>query len=193
MKAKRTAREKIILTLAAGFILSVGFVKYIGEPLYLKQKNQEQKIENKILFIEKYYQFLNQKAYYKEKEQANQKLSSLLAQKYLTPSQPALAAAGLQKALEDKAKGLKVHLVQVITEKPQSRETLLAIPIKITVKSTLEKLSRLIRSIENDGRFLVVEELVVRRLGKKEPELLESHLTVTGFIQPIKAENPTKT
>ncbi len=183
MRQGRTLREKFILTLAGSFILVYGFVVYVGHPLYQKQKRQEQNIESKILFIKKYYQTLNQADYYREKEKANQALSTQLGNVFLYSPKPALAAADLQKSLEDKARNSRVRLVQVKTEKTRYTEGLMTIPVRITVKSSLEKLSHLIRLIESDSKFLVVEELTIRRINKKEPEQLESRLLVNGFIQ----------
>ena len=193
MSQARTTREKVIVTLVAVVALVVVFVEYIGEPLYLKQKRQQQEIENKILFISKHQKILSQKKYYQEKEQVSQRLTDQLEKIFLSPSQPALAAAGLQKSLEDKAKKSRVQLVQVRMEKARFVENLLTVPVKITVKSSLEGLSRLIWSIENDEKFLVVEELVVQRRNKKEPEQLESHLLVNGFIQQRKLEKSKAT
>ena len=229
MSRNRTVREKYIWTLCGVLILTFAFVEYVGKPLYLKQKNQEQMIANKIFLITKYYENLNQKAYYQEKEQASQKLSArlnkmflspyqptltepgllgklflspqqptltqpgLLGKLFSSPYQPALVAAGLQKSLEDKARKTRIHLVQVKTEKAKYMEDLLTIPVKITVKSTLEGLSQFVRLIENDEKFLVVEELVIRRINKKDPEQLESRLLVNGFIQQRKSEVPKKT
>jgi len=211
MSLNRTLREKYIWTLCGVLILTFAFVEYVGKPLYLKQKAQEQMIANKIFLITKYYENLNQKAYYQEKERANQRLSielaklflspqqptltepGLLAKLFPSPQQPALAAADLQKSLEDKARKTRVHLVQVKTEKAKYMEDLLTVPVKITVKSTLEGLSQFVRLIENDEKFLVVEELVIRRINKKDPEQLESRLLVNGFIQQRKSEMPKKT
>jgi len=193
MSLNLTLREKYIWTLCGVLILTFAFVEYVGKPLYLKQKTQEQMIANKIFFITKYYENLNQKAYYQEKERASRKLSARLNKIFLSPQQPALAAAGLQKSLEDKARKTRVHLVQVKTEKAKYMEDLMTVPVKITVKSTLEGLSQFIRSIENDEKFLVVEELVIRRINKKDPEQLESRLLVNGFIQQRKSEMPKKT
>ena len=188
MIQKRTLREKVILALAGVVALVYGLVEYVGEPLYLKQKRQEQKIESKILFITKYHEILNQTVYYEKKEQANQALAVQLSKLFLSSSQPALAAADLQKSLEDKARKTRVNLVQVKTEKTKYMEGLLTVPVRITVKSSLKKLSDFIRLIENDDKFLVVEELVIRRVNKKEPEQLESRLLVNGFIQQRKPE-----
>ena len=204
MSQRRTPREKVILTLAGILALTYGFVEFIGEPLYRKQKRQEQKIESKILFITKYHEILNQKSYYREKEQVSQRLSGelsklffsgqqstpteagLLAKLFPPPPQPALAAANLQKSLEDKARKTQVNLIQVKTEKTKYMEGLLTVPVRITVKSSLEKLSGFIRLIESDDKFLVIEELSIRRINKREPEKLESRLLVNGFIQKIK-------
>ena len=188
MSQKRTFREKVILTLAGGLALTYVFVEFIGDPLYQKQKSQKQNIESKTLFLSKYNEILNQTAYYREKEQANKTLETQIEKLFLSPSQPALAAAGLQKSLEEKARKTNVSLVQVRTEKTKYMENLLAVPVQITVKSSLEKLSRFIQLIESDGKFLVIEELAIRRINKKEPEQLESRLLVNGFIQKRKPE-----
>jgi len=186
MSQSRTFREKMILSLAGSLALAYVFVEFIGEPLYLKQKGQEQKIESKILFISKYHEILNQTVYYREKDQANEKLSAQLEKLFLSLPQPALAAAGLQKSLEDKARKTRVNLIQVKTEKTKYTEDMLTVPVRITVKSSLEKLSRFIRLIENDDKFLVIEEIAIRRINKKEPEQLESRLLINGFIQKRK-------
>jgi len=188
MSQKRTFREKVILTLAGGLALTYVFVEFIGEPLYQKQKSQKLKIESKTLFVSKYNEILNQTDYYREKEQSNKALATQIENLFLSPSQPALAAAGLQKSLEDKARKTHVRLVQVKTEKTKYMEDLLTVPVQITVKSSLEKLSRFIQLIESDGKFLVIEELAIRRINKKEPEQLESRLLVNGFIQKRKPE-----
>ena len=211
MSQKWTAREEIILTLVGAMVIIFGFFKFVGEPLYQEQKRQEQKIESKILFITKYHEILNQKSYYREKERANQRLSVELAKLFLSPQQPtlivpglpaklfpspqqpALAAAGLQKSLEDKARKTRVHLVRVKTEKTKYIENLLTVSVQVTVKSSLEGLSRFIRSIESDEKFLVVEKLMIRRINKKEPEQLESRLQVNGFIQQRKPEKLKRT
>jgi Tfp pilus assembly protein PilO len=193
MKQGWTARERIILTLAGIMVLAYVFTEYIGEPLYREQKRQEQNIESKINFITKYHEILNQKSYYQEKEKANRRLSVEIDKLFLTPPQPALAAAGLQKSLEDKARKAKVQLVQVKTEKTKYTEDLLTVPVQVTIKSSLENLSRFIRSIENDEKFLVIEDLTIRRINKKDPERLESQLLVSGFIQQRKPEKTKRT
>ena len=188
MSQRRTTREKIILTLAGSLILIYVMVEYISQPLYLKQKRQEQKIESKMVFITKYHEILNQTDYYQKKERGNQELSILLSKLFLAPDQPALAAAGLQKSLEDKARITRVNLTQARMEKVKYMENLLTVPVRITVKSSLEKLAKFIRSIENDEKFLMIEELAIRRINKKEPEQLESRLLVNGFIRKRKPE-----
>ncbi len=178
-----TAREKKIGLITG--ILIVVFIIYslIISPLYDKQKKADQEIQSKILFINKYYAILNQKEYYQNKGVTNKQLEGELAQRFLSPSQPSLAAASLQKIVENHAKGNAVNVIQVKIEKPKYEEGLLSIPIRIVLRSDLRNLTQFLFQVENSSKFLVIEEMVIRRVNRSEPEFLETRLLVSGFVQ----------
>ena len=181
-------REKIILGIGGVFLLGYLFTVNIGKPLYKKQLRLESQIESKIFLLAKYYEVLNRKDYYKEKKEANRRLSVQLNQWFLSPKQPTLAAASLQKSLEKKAKQTRVNFVQVKPQKTRPVEGLLGIPVRITVKSALKELTRFIREVENDSKFLVVDTLAVRRINNNDPEILETDLLVLGFVKQLETE-----
>lgn len=181
-------REKIILGIGGVFLLGYLFTVNIGKPLYKKQLRLESQIESKIFLLAKYYEVLNRKDYYKEKKEANRRLSVQLNQWFLSPKQPTLAAASLQKSLEKKAKQTRVNFVQVKPQKTRPVEGLLGIPVRITVKSALKELTRFIREVENDSTFLVVDTLTVRRINNNDPEILETDLLVLGFVKQLETE-----
>jgi len=181
-------REKIILGIGGVFLLGYLFAVNIGNPLYKKQLQLENQIESKIFLLTKYYEVVNRKEYYQEKKEANRQLSAQLAQWFLSPKQPSLAAASLQKSVEKKARQTRVNIVQVKPQKTRPVEGLLGVPVRITVKSALKELTRFIREVENDTTFLVVDTLAVRRINNKDPELLETDLLILGFIQQQESE-----
>ncbi len=178
-----TAREKKIGVITGVLIIVFIIYSLIISPLYQKQKKADQEIQSKILFINKYYAILNQKEYYQNKGVTNKQLEGELAQRFLSPSQPSLAAASLQKIVENHAKGNAVNVIQVKIEKPKYEEGLLSIPIRIVLRSDLRNLTQFLFQVENSSKFLVIEEMVIRRVNRSEPEFLETRLLVSGFVQ----------
>ena len=97
MNLKITPRDKTFL-MVGGVILGVYLLAvWVVEPIVAKQKRVDQKIQNKIQFIQKYHEILNHDSYYKSKQIANDRTRIILGKKFLNETQPGLAAAGLQK------------------------------------------------------------------------------------------------
>lgn len=190
MTRNLTQRDKRFLTGGVIFLVFYSLYVFVAAPIYSKQKGTEEKIKNKIAFIEKYYAVLNQKPLYEKKDQANREIHAKLRARFFQETKPALAAANLQKTLEEFARQSSVTIQKVRIDKPKYAESLLTVPVEITVRSNLKNLSGLIHRIENHEKFLVIEEIAVRRFIKKsEPEELQTRLLVSGFIQQLEPED----
>ena len=65
---------------------------------------------------------------------------------------------------------------------------LLAVPIEISIRSNLKSLSMFLMRIENNEKFLVIEEFQSRRVNKTDPEDIQTRLVITGFIQTLETQ-----
>jgi len=185
MNLKITPRDKKIL-LGGGVILGVYLLAvWVVQPIYAKQKRMDQKIANKIQFIEKYYEILNHDSYYKSKQIANERTRIFLSKKFLNETQPGLAAAKLQKIIKGFALQSRVKIQQVRVEKTKAIDQMPAVPISVTLRSSLRNLSEFVYHMENSEKFLVVEEITTQRINKSNPEELKTRLLVSGFIQDL--------
>lgn len=187
-----SAKDRRALIICAGSILAYLFIVLVAEPIYNKQKDMGRQIENKIFFIKKYYEILNQKAYYDQKAEFTRKTEVIMSQRFMGQKKPALAAADLQKTLEAYARQSNIQIENSRTEKPKYLEKLLAVPVEINIRSTLRNLIQFIQSIEKHQNFMVVEELATRRTNKTDPEELQTRLLVLGFIQELEPASPQK-
>ena len=177
-------RDKKVLMGGVAFVVCYLLLIFVAEPIYKKQDKTNDKIKSKVQFIQKYYEVLNQKSYYQQKEKANQNTHVSLARRFLKEKQPGLAAASLQKLIEGFSGGL-VAFERTKVNKPKYIQGLLAVPIEISVRSNLKNLSLFLMRIENHEKFLIIEELRLRRINKTEPEELQTRLMITGFIQEL--------
>lgn len=190
MSQKITERDKLFLIGGGIFVVLYSLYTFVAAPLYSKHMGSEKKIQDKITFIEKYYAVLNQKPLYEKKDQSNREVHAKLAGRFFHETRPALVAADLQKLLEEIARESNISIERVRIDKPKYTEQLLTIPVELTVRSSLKNLSGLIYRIENNEKFLVIEELDTRRfMTKTEPEELQTRLLVSGFIQQLETEN----
>jgi Tfp pilus assembly protein PilO len=181
-------RDKKILIAGIVFVVCYMLVFYVAEPIYKKQAKTDDKIKIKVQFIQKYYEVLNQKSYYQEKEKANQSTHVSLTRKFFKEKQPGLAAASLQKLVESFSSGT-VAIDRTKVNKPKYIEGMLAVPIEISVRSNLKNLSLFLMRIENHEKFLIIEELRLRRINKTDPEDLQTRLMITGFIQELEPQD----
>lgn len=164
---------------------------FVAEPIYKKQNQAHEKIKNRVQFIQKYYDVLNQKAYYQQKEKANKSTNVSLAKRFFKEKQPGLAAASLQKLVESFAGGI-VTIERTKVNKPKYIEGMLSVPIEISIRSNLKTLSLFLLKIENHEKFLIIEELQSRRINKTDPEDLQTRLMITGFIQELEPKGEKK-
>lgn len=186
-------RDKKFLIGGGICVIIYCLIVFAAEPLYKKQQRMERQIETKIGFVEKYYEILNSLSYYNQKKKSNEKLRTRLGKLFLKETKPALAAASLQKMLETHAGNASVAIVSAKTEKPKYIESLQAVPVEITVRTTLKNLSRFLFLIENSDQFLRVENISIKRIGKNDsPEKLTAKILVDGFIQKLEPEKPKK-
>ena len=187
MNMNISQRDKKVLIAGIVFVVCYLLFFFVAEPIYKKQAKTDDKIKTKVQFIQKYYEVLNQKSYYQEKEKANQSTHVSLARRFFQEKQPGLAAASLQKLVESFSSGT-VAIDRTKVNKPKYIEGMLAVPIEISVRSNLKNLSLFLMRIENHEKFLIIEELRLRRINKTDPEDLQTRLMITGFIQELEPQ-----
>lgn len=188
-----TPRDKKFLIVGGICVIIYCLYVFVLEPIYAKQKGVDQQVQNKVLFIEKYLNILNKKDYYKEKEAVEKQLAAQMSKQFLEETKPALAAASIQKILEEYARQTSVTIISTKTEKPKYIEHLLAVPVEITVRSNLRNLSQLIFLIENQEKLMLIEEITTKRIDNKpEYEELNAKLLVNGFIKQLEPEKGKK-
>ena len=187
MNLNISQRDKKILIIGIAFVTCYLLFFFVAEPIYKNQAKTDKKINDKIQFIQRYYEVLNQKTYYQEKDKANKDTHVSLTRRFLQQKQPGLAAASLQKLIESFLGGT-VTLERTKVNKPKHIQGMLAVPIEITVRSDLKNLSLFLMKIENHEKLLIVEELQLRRINKTEPDDLQTRLMVTGFIQELESQ-----
>jgi hypothetical protein len=185
---RTTPRDKKILFSGGIFVLSWIFFIVVAEPMYLENKKIEKEIKEKILFIQKCYEILNQKSYYKAKNIENKTIRTNLNQRFFNQSKPTLAAAEQQRLIEALSNQAGVNIIRFRVDKPKYTEKLLTITTKVTTRSKLKSLSNFINMLEINQKFMVIEELAIQRINEANLEELQAQFTISGFIKLMEIE-----
>ena len=190
---KISDRDKRFLAVGGLAVVVYLLITLVINPIYATQARNDREIQEKIRFIQKYYEVLNQKAYYEKKNKQNEEVQKSLSRRFLEGKKPGLAAAALQKILEEFASKSSIKVDRVRVEKHKFTESFMVIPIEITLRASLKNLTQFIYQIESYEKFLVIEELNSRRINKTDPEQLQATMLISGFILNSEPEGTKKT
>jgi len=187
-----TSRDKKSLVVGGAFIMLYLLFIFIAKPKYAESLLVNKKIQDKIIFIQKCYEVLSQKYYYKAKGEENKSINTTLTQHFLTNMKPSLAAAEHQGLLEKLANKTGVNIIRFRVDKPKYTEKLLTISTEVTIRSKLRNLTNFMHLLESNQKFMVIEKISLQRINKTDLEELQTQLTVSGFIKKLKEETHKK-
>ena len=177
------SRNKKAIIIGGIFITCYALFVFAAQPIYKKQQIVAQQIQNKILFIQKYQEIVKQKSYYEAKGIENKSTNTSLNQKFFDETKPSLAAASQQRLVKELASKIGINIVRVRVDKPKYMERLLSISTQVTIRSNLKNLTRFVHALENDKKFMIIEEISAQRTNSTDLEELQSQLTIRGFIK----------
>jgi len=184
-----TSRDKKVLFAGGTFIVFWLLFTFVAQPVHQENTRTNQKIHDKILFIQKCYEILNQKSYYKAKSKENKLLRTTLDQRFFNQTKPALAASEQQHLIENLSNQTGVNIIRFRVDKPKYLEGLLTISTKATTRSKLRNFINFIHMLESNQKFMVIEEMAIQRINDTDLEELQAQLTISGFIQSMATAN----
>ena len=184
-----TPRDKKVLIAGGTFIIFWFLFILVIQPLHQENKRKSQKIQDKLIFIQKCYEILNQKSYYKEKSKENKLIRTTLDQRFFNQTKPALAASEQQHLIENLSNKTGVNIIRFRVDKPKYLEGLLTISTKVTTRAKLRNFTNFIHTLESNQKFMVIEEMAIQRINDTDLEELQAQLTISGFIQSMATAN----
>jgi Tfp pilus assembly protein PilO len=107
----------------------------------------------------------------------------------LTGKTPSLAAAEIQQIVTDitKAAGAQIQTVRILQPDRSGKGMYVAIPVEVTINSSLLELTQLLYKLDSSPKLLRVAKLRIRSLGSRGGPVrstnLATTLTVDGFAK----------
>ena len=180
---KLSKRDKNFITAGAVAAAIFCVVKFGLFPLYDTFLERRSEIAQKEASKEKYLKFIKEQADFQKSMTGRGKEEGLVQQSLLRGETTSLAAADIQRIVDEFAKASKVEMQSVKVLDSDTKDDLMVIPIQISFSSDLTRLVKFMRGIETDRKLLTIPELRIRVKNEQKPQDVAVTLTVAGYMK----------
>jgi len=178
-----TKERKIILIVGA-ILLLLGLV-YNLAPSFSEWLAEDETLGLKEQKLLKYRAKVKEKASFAQQEKSLGSRLRRIEAGLLTPKTPALAAVDIQTMVRDIAAryGAEIKTMRILSAVPDSDHAYVAIPVEVTLSSSIRQLVEVLYGIETSTRLLHVADITARAAGGRRGNTILSTMTVEGFMK----------
>lgn len=187
--SKRDKKVLMIGTLAVALFL---VINYVISPFIESENDIQGGTEQKEMLLQKYERVINQRGEIEKKLAKMKREQSDLNAKLLKGSTPSLAAAEMQKMLENISKKYGLELKSVKVKDAEERGEFLAIPLEIRLTTDLNSTRQFLADLEKNSKYLIIPNLKISVKNQRDPKEVIVTLVVTGFFMKEDTEKGKK-
>ena len=187
--SKRDKKVLMIGTLAVALFL---VINYVISPFIESENDIQGGTEQKEMLLQKYERVINQRGEIEKKLAKMKREQSDLNAKLLKGSTPSLAAAEMQKMLENISKKYGLELKSVKVKDAEESGEFLAIPLEIRLTTDLNSTRKFLADLEKNSKYLIIPNLKISVKNQRDPKEVIVTLVVTGFFMKEDTEKGKK-
>lgn len=177
-------RERKIILIGGAILLLLGVI-YNLAPRFQGVLSEDENLALKEEKLVRYLARVNEKASFVQQEKAYQNRLRRLEAGLLEPKTSALAAVDIQTMIRDIAvkHGAEVKTMRILSVVSSDDEAYVAIPVEVTLSSTVRQLVEVLYGIEASNRLMHVADLTARAAGGRSGDKILATMTVEGFMK----------
>lgn len=185
-------RDKKVLIAGGLAVVLFLVVTYVISPFIESENDIQEETEQKEMLLQKYERVIGQREEI-EKKLAKMKMEqSDLSKKLLKGGTPSLAAAEMQKMLENISKKHDLELKSVKVQDAEEIGEFLAIPLEIRLTTDLNSTRKFLADLEKNPKYLIIPKLKISVQNQRDPKEVIVTLVVTGFFMKKEADKAKK-
>lgn len=179
-----SARERLLIGLAAGVLLLILGWTFVVEPLQARNRELAELVPAREQVLAKRRELIARAPGLRQELAETGRRGEQVKARLLTSAAPPVAASELVKIVKDAAARARLDVRSERILAPAPRGELLEIPLEITVSGGIHELVDLLYQLEDVQKILTVQELKIRVLNASQPKELLTTVTVSGYILP---------
>ena len=185
-------RDKKVLMIGALAVALFLVINYVISPFIESENDIQGGTEQKEMLLQKYERVINQRGEIEKKLAKMKREQSDLNKKLLKGSTPSLAAAEMQKMLENISKKYDLELKSVKVKDAEESGEFLAIPLEIRLTTDLNSTRKFLADLEKNSKYLIIPKLKISVKNQRDPKEVIVTLVVTGFFMKKDTEKGKK-
>ena len=175
-------RDRKILTIGIGAVVLFLVFTYVISPFIESEQDIREKTQQQELLLQKYEKIISQQKETEKKLTQVKSQQGQLNKKLLKGSTPSLAAAEMQKMLEQISKKYDLELKSVKVKDAEKEGDFLAIPLEIRLTTDLNRTRKFLADLENNQKYLIIPQLKISVKNQRDPQEVIVTIVVTGFF-----------
>ena len=175
-------RDRKILTIGMVAVALFLVFSYVISPFIESEQDIRERTEQREMLLQKYEKIISQQKEIEQKLTQIKRQQGQLNKKLLKGSTPSLAAAEMQKMLEQISKKHDLELKSVKVKDAEKEGDFLAIPLEIRLTTDLNRTKKFLSDLENNQKYLIIPQLKISVQNQRDPQEVIVTIVVTGFF-----------
>ena len=175
-------RDRKILTIGMVAVALFLVFSYVISPFIESEQDIRERTEQREMLLQKYEKIISQQKEIEQKLTQIKRQQGQLNKKLLKGSTPSLAAAEMQKMLEQISKKHDLELKSVKVKDAEKEGDFLAIPLEIRLTTDLNRTKKFLSDLENNQKYLIIPQLKISVQNQRDPKEVIVTIVVTGFF-----------
>ena len=175
-------RDRKILTIGIVAVALFLVYNYVISPFIESEQDIRERTEQREMLLQKYEKIISQRKEIEKKLTQIKRQQGQLNKKLLKGSTPSLAAAEMQKMLEQISKKHDLELKSVKVKDAEKEGDFLAIPLEIRLTTDLNSTKKFLSDLEKNQKYLIIPQLKISVKNQRDPQEVIVTIVVTGFF-----------
>jgi Tfp pilus assembly protein PilO len=155
---------------------------YVISPFMESEQDIRDRTQQLEMLLQKYEKIIGQQKEIEKKLTQIKREQGQLNNKLLKGSTPSLAAAEMQKMLEQISKKHDLELKSVKVKDAEKEGDFLAIPLEIRLTTDLNSTRKFLSDLEKNQKYLIIPQLKISVKNQRDPQEVIVTIVVTGFF-----------
>ncbi len=175
-------RDRKILTIGIVAVALFLVFTYVISPFMESEQDIRDRTQQLEMLLQKYEKIIGQQTEIEKKLTQTKRQQGQLDKKLLKGSTPSLAAAEMQKMLEQISKKHDLELKSVKVKDAEKEGDFLAIPLEIRLTTDLNRTRKFLSDLEKNQKYLIIPQLKISVKNQRDPQEVIVTIVVTGFF-----------